>query len=83
MIETDYMLKPWICTFLRYEQVKIFKDGFADEEQARVIPGVDFAIRQNLHVSTELYVDTLGNDVPNPDIPESTCQWVTTLWWAM
>jgi hypothetical protein len=77
------MVKPWICTFLRYEQVKIFNDRLSDEEQARVVPGVVFAIRQNLHLSTEIYIDTRGVDIPNPDIPESTCQWVTTLWWAI
>ena len=68
--------------FVRYEQVKIFNGLLKDEEQARVVPGVVFAIRQNLHLSTEVYIDTRGVDVPNPDIPESTCQWITTLWWA-
>jgi hypothetical protein len=82
MVEADYMCKPWICTFVRYEQVKIFNGLLKDEEQARVVPGVVFAIRQNLHLSTEVYIDTRGVDVPNPSIPESTCQWITTLWFA-
>jgi hypothetical protein len=81
-VEADYYFKPWIMGFLRYEQVRIFNPGLADEEQARVVPGVVFQIRQNLHLSSEVYIDTRGNDVPNPDIPESTCQWITTLQYA-
>jgi hypothetical protein len=82
MIEADYMFKPWICGFLRYEQVKILDGKFRDEEQARVVPGVVFAIRQNLHLSSEVYIDTRGNDIPTDGIPESTTEWITTLWWA-
>ena len=82
MAEADYTVKPWICTFLRYEQVTINNGLLKNEEQARVVPGVVFAIRQNLHLSTEVYIDTRGVDIPNPDIPESTCQWITTLWFA-
>jgi len=82
MAEADYMCRPWICAFLRYEQVIISNGLLKGEEQARVVPGVVFAIRQNLHLSTEVYIDTRGVDVPNPDIPESTCQWITTLWFA-
>jgi hypothetical protein len=82
MAEADYTVKPWIVTFVRYEQVKIFNGLLKDEEQARVVPGVVFAIRQNLHISTEVYIDTRGVDIPNPDIPESTNEWITTLWWA-
>jgi hypothetical protein len=82
MVEADYMVKPWICAFVRYEQVKIFDGKLADEEQARIVPGVVFAIRQNLHLSSEVYIDTRGRDIPNDDIPESTTQWITTLWWA-
>ncbi len=82
MVEADYMIKPWICAFLRYEQVKILDGKLQDEEQARVVPGVVFAIRQNLHLSSEIYIDTRGRDIPSDDIPESTTQWITTLWWA-
>jgi hypothetical protein len=82
MAEADYTVLPWICTFLRYEQVTINNGLLKNEEQARVVPGVVFAIRQNLHLSTEVYIDTRGVDIPDPAIPESTCQWITTLWWA-
>jgi hypothetical protein len=82
MAEMDWMVKPWICAFLRYEQVSIDRPQFRYQEQARVVPGVVFAIRQNLHLSSEVYIDTRGNDIPNDAIPESTTQWITTLWWA-
>jgi hypothetical protein len=82
MAEADYTVLPWICTFFRYEQVVITNGLLKDEEQARFVPGVVFAIRQNLHLSTEVYIDTRGVDTPNAAIPESTGQWITTLWWA-
>ena len=91
MVEADYMIKPWICAFVRYEQVQILSGKLADENEARVVPGVVFAIRQNVHLSTEVYIDTHGNDNPNPanpsspsaaGLPEATTQWLTTLWWA-
>ena len=91
MLEADYMLKPWICLFVRYDQVQVLDGKLPDENEARIVPGVVFAIRQNLHLSTELYIDTHGNDNPNPanptspsavGLPEATTQWITTLWWA-
>ena len=81
-IEADYTFKPWLLGFLRYEQVRIFNRGLADEEQARLVPGAVFLIRQNLKLTTELYIDTRGVDTPDPDKPESTAQWITSLDWA-
>lgn len=82
MIEADYMIKPWICAFVRYDQVQILDGKLADENEARVVPGVVFAIRQNVHLSSEVYIDTHGNDNPNSGLPEATNQWISTLWWA-
>jgi len=82
LLEADYQWNAWAMCFLRYEQVKIFNPGFADEEQARVVPGIVLAIRQNIRLSSEVYINTGKSIPPNPSIPESTTQWITTLWWA-
>ena len=64
MIEADYMIKPWICAFLAIRASReSWMANFQDEEQARVVPGVVFAIRQNLHLSSEVYIDTRGNEM--------------------
>jgi hypothetical protein len=98
MIEADYMFKAWILGFVRYEQVWIsnpdlaqFSPGISSGEQARIVPGVTFAIRQNLRLSSEVYINTRGVQyitspsgvqIPNPDHPESTYQWITSLQYA-
>jgi hypothetical protein len=88
-VQADYMCKPWIMAFLRYEQVKIFNSGLATfspgisgGDEARVVPGVVFSIRQNLHLSSEVYIDVRGVDNFNTGYPEATCQWITTLSFA-
>jgi hypothetical protein len=81
-IEGDYYFKPWIMSFLRYEQVWIFNPLLQDEEQGRVVPGITFVIRQNLRLSSEVYIDVRGAHDPDPDIPESTAQWITSLQFA-
>ena len=60
----------------------LINPGFADEEQTRVVPGITFAIRQNLRVSSEVYINTGAVQPPSPDIPQSTDQWITSLQWA-
>ena len=55
-LESDYMFKPWITGFLRYEQVWIENPGFSTEQEGRVVPGVVLQIRQNLHVSSEIFI---------------------------
>ncbi|MGA2258079.1 MAG: hypothetical protein ABSG53_25725, partial [Thermoguttaceae bacterium] len=87
-IEADYMVNPWIMTFLRYEQVKIFNSGLATfspgisgGEEARLVPGVTFAIRQNLRLSSEVYID-LQNVPLATGYPEATDQWITSLQFA-
>ena len=95
MVESDYMFKPWIMGFLRYEQVKVFNPAFTNEslilapgappqgpEQARVVPGAIFAIRQNLQLATEVYIDLQGYPAAVAGIPESTYQWITTVKFA-
>ena len=92
-VEADYMIKPWIMSFVRYEQVKIFNPGLvafstapdgtliSGGEEARVVPGITFAIRQNLDLSTELYLDVRGVNVAS-GYPEATDQWITSLQFA-
>ncbi len=92
-VQADYQFKPWILGFLRYEQVKIFNNGLADYtvasdgtlisggEEARVVPGVVLAIRQNLHLSSEVYIDARNVPVAS-GYPEATDQWITTLMFA-
>jgi hypothetical protein len=92
-VQADYMVKPWIMCFVRYEQVKIFNSGLvpyftapdgtvlSGGEQARVVPGITFAIRQNLRLSSEVYIDVRGVD-PATGYPEATDQWITSLQWA-
>ncbi len=97
-VEADYMFKPWIMGFVRYEQVKIFNDALATYtpgvgpqppvpavmsggEEARVVPGVILAIRQNVQVASEVYIDLQGVS-PATGYPESTCQWITTVKFA-
>jgi hypothetical protein len=84
-VQADYMFKPWIMGFLRYEQVKIcnpglatYSPGISGGEEARFVPGVIFDIRQNLQLASEVYVDLL-NVSPATGYPESTCQWITTV----
>ena len=87
-VEADYMIKPWIMSFVRYEQVKIFNPGLetfspgiSGGEEARVVPGITLAIRQNLRLSSEVYIDVRG--VPAATgYPEATDQWITSLQYA-
>ena len=47
-----------------------FSPGISGGEQARVVPGITFAIRQNLRLSSEVYIDMRGVASPaNADIP--------------
>jgi hypothetical protein len=92
-VQADYTWKPWIMSFLRYEQVRILNPGLqaynvdgngtvtSGGEEARLVPGVIFSVRQNVHVSSELYIDLL--DVPlATGYPEATCQWISTVSFA-
>ncbi len=92
-VQADYMWKPWIMSFLRYEQVKILNPGLqaygvdangtviSGGEEARLVPGVIFQVRQNVHVSSEIYID-LDNVPLATGYPEATCQWITTVSFA-
>jgi hypothetical protein len=85
-IETDYQWNAWAMAFLRYEQIKIYNGGFSGQEQARVVPGAVLALRQNLRLSSEVYINTQHLQAVDPNIPsaipQSTAQWITTLWFA-
>ncbi len=61
-IQADYYLKPWIVSFLRYEETKFNETARVGEEEGRVIPGMVFLIRQNMKLQTEWALDTTGND---------------------
>lgn len=66
LVQTDYTFKPWCLGFVRYEQT-IFNEGArAGQEQARIIPGLVFLIRQNMKLQTELVLDTTGKDTGGP-----------------
>jgi hypothetical protein len=66
LIQSDYMVKPWWLGFVRYEQT-IFREGArAGQEQARVVPGMVFLIRQNMKLQTEWVLDTTGKDTGGP-----------------
>jgi len=62
MIQTDYYWKPWIVSYLRYEETVFDKLVRASSEEGRVIPGVNFLIRQNLKLQVEWDIDTTGKD---------------------
>jgi len=81
-VEADYQLNAWIMSFTRYEQVKIYNGAFSNQQQARVVPGIVLAIRQNMRLSSEIYINTQQLQAFDPTIPQSTTQWITTLWFA-
>ncbi len=85
-IQADYMIKPWLMAFVRYEQVKIFNLALADEEQARVVPGISITVRQNLRLSSEVYINTRHSPIlgtlDTGNNPEFNDMWVTSLQWA-
>ncbi|MCH7990197.1 MAG: hypothetical protein IID46_13740, partial [Planctomycetes bacterium] len=61
-IQADYMFKPWILGFMRYEQTDFNERARTVEEEARFVPGVVFLIRQNMKLQTEFILDTSGKD---------------------
>ncbi len=93
LVEADYMFKPWLMGFLRYEKVKIYDPGFSNPDglawglgaagpMERIVPGVVFVVRQNVKVTSDVFIDLAGHHIPDGAIPESTMQWVTTLEFA-
>ncbi|MCH7688548.1 MAG: hypothetical protein IH899_18020 [Planctomycetes bacterium] len=61
-VQADYMFKPWILGFVRYEQTNFNETARTTEEEARVIPGVAVVIRQNMKLQAEFVLDTSGKD---------------------
>lgn len=62
LVQADYMVKPWILAYLRYEQTWFDEVSRKNKEEARIIPGAVFAIRQNLKLQAEWVLDTTGMD---------------------
>jgi hypothetical protein len=81
-IEADYTVNAWLMAFARYEQVRIFNGVLAGQQQGRVIPGVVMMARQNLRLASEVYINTQSIQAPDPSIPQSTTQWITSFWFA-
>ena len=61
-VQTDYMFKPWMLGFLRYEETDFNEGARTGQEEGRIVPGMVFLIRQNMKLQTEWVLDTLGND---------------------
>ncbi len=61
-IQSDYYWKPWIVSFLRYEQTDFREAARTSMEEGRVVPGMVFIIRQNMKLQTEWVIDTTGKD---------------------
>ena len=87
-VQADYTWKPWIMSFVRYEQVWV-SGGLAKPgpngntgDEGRIVPGITLAIRQNLRLSSEVYIDTRGIQPPDSGLPEATFQWITSVQWA-
>jgi len=62
MVQTDYYWKPWIVSYLRYEETSFNELARASSEEGRIIPGVNVLIRQNLKLQAEWDIDTTGKD---------------------
>ncbi|MFQ5733673.1 MAG: hypothetical protein ACE5KM_17180 [Planctomycetaceae bacterium] len=66
LVQAEYMVKPWWLTFVRYEQTDFNETARTPQEQARVIPGMVFLIRQNMKFQAEFVIDTTGKDTGGP-----------------
>ena len=88
-VEADYMFKPWIMGFVRYEQVKIFNPAWSHSARTDIGRRTG-AGRAGSHVRdppepapVERSVHRRAGRQPRPrDIPESTDQWITSLQYA-
>ena len=76
MIQCDYTFKPWIVGYVRYEETRFDESARRDEEEARVVSGMVFLIRQNMKLQTEFVHDTTGMDTGGP---QATDQIITQL----
>jgi len=71
LIQADYMFKPWMLGFLRFEQTDFNETARTSQEQGRVIPGMVFLIRQNMKLQMEYVLDTTGKDTGGPQATDS------------
>ncbi len=60
-VQADYMCKPWLLTFLRYDQTTFDEAARAASEEAKITPGAVFVIGPNLVLRSEWVLDTSGN----------------------
>ncbi|MCH8830748.1 MAG: hypothetical protein IID45_14320 [Planctomycetes bacterium] len=60
LVQAEYMIKPWWMAFVRYEQTDFNERARTPMEEARLIPGMVFLIRQNMKLQTEFVLDTSG-----------------------
>ena len=65
-VQADYMVKPWILGFVRYEQTVFGEGARGPNEEARIVPGVVMLIRQNMKLGAEWALDTTGKDTGGP-----------------
>jgi hypothetical protein len=78
-VEADYFFKPWLLGLVRYEQTKFHNETRgALQDQARVVPGLIFLIRQNVKLQFDLYINTQPNSGVT-DAPQATNQFITQL----
>ena len=61
-VQGNYYVKPWIMAYTRYEQSIFNESARVGDQQARLIPGVNFVIRQNMKLQAELVADMTGRD---------------------
>ena len=61
-VEADYVCKPWLTLFGRYEELE-FSSADRQEENAiaRGVTGAVFTVRTNMRVITEVVIDAQGN----------------------
>ena len=60
-VEADYVLKPWLIPYLRYDAIS--RDNFRSVD--RIVPGAVILVRANMKVTVEsqLYPDDSGSNV--------------------
>lgn len=61
-VQADYMVKPWLLVFNRWEQSAFREGARQNKEQERLVTGVDAVIRQNMKLQVEYIADASGHD---------------------
>ncbi len=60
-LEADYFIKPWLTTYLRYEELS-FDSGHFQRHKGieRAVAGVVFTVRANMRIVGEFVIDAKG-----------------------